>query len=317
MAAVLTAHHFAAGDGELVTTEQIDVSYANLRRSEIERDFAVLQHEVDGLVGYVRTGWDDTPQGRAHYVIAPIQPAHVTRPLFRGVVDGFERRVTERIVESGDTSDGDVMRWWMHHPGPGLTPANCMAAWLEELEYQPVRFGASMVRPHLDDIPELALPDGVEVRPARPDHFRAIWEAHAEAFAGSWGEADPGEEEWQEFLDDPTNDPALWRVAWCGDQVVGQVRSFINHQENSEIGRLRGYTEQIATHPDWRGRGIASALLALSLAAVRDRGMTEAALGVDTENPANALAIYQRLGFRLVAFEATYDKPVGQALRSG
>ena len=41
------------------------------------------------------------------------------------------------------------------------------------------------------------------------------------------------------------------------------------------------------------------------------------ALGVDTENPANALAIYQRLGFRLVAFEATYDKPVGQALRSG
>ena len=38
--------------------------------------------------------------------------------------------------------------------------------------------------------------------------------------------------------------------------------------------------------------------------------MTEAGLGVDTENPANAFAIYERLGFKLTAYDAVLDKPL-------
>jgi mycothiol synthase len=32
-----------------------------------------------------------------------------------------------------------------------------------------------MVRPNLDDIPDFALPDGLEIRPVTTDHYRAIW----------------------------------------------------------------------------------------------------------------------------------------------
>ena len=182
--------------------------------------------------------------------------------------------------------------------------------WLEEDGYRIARFGASMVRPHLDDIPNLELPDGVELRPFSDEHLRTIWEADVAAFAGSFGAAAPTEQLWLEFRDDPLSDPSLWTVAWCGDQVVGQVRSYINHEENRSRQRLRGYTEHISTHIDWRRRGLASALLAGSLRAVRDRGMTQAALGVDTDNPANALAIYQRLGFAITSYEAVVDKPI-------
>ena len=167
-----------------------------------------------------------------------------------------------------------------------------------------------MVRPNLDDILVLQLPDGVEVRAVTADQLRAIWEAQAEAFAGSFGQLEPKETHWIEFRDDPMTDPTLWTVAWAGDQVVGQIRTFINQQENETLGRLRGYTEHISTRADWRGRGLASALLALSLHKLRDRGMTEAALGVDTGNPADAFAIYSRLGFQLTAYTAVMDKPV-------
>ena len=54
---------------------------------------------------------------------------------------------------------------------------------------------------------------------------------------------------------------SLWKVAWAGDEVVGQVKSFVVRAENEAEGRLRGYTEEISTHADWRGRGIAGALL--------------------------------------------------------
>jgi ribosomal protein S18 acetylase RimI-like enzyme len=41
-------------------------------------------------------------------------------------------------------------------------------------------------------------------------------------------------------------------------------------------------------------------LIAQSLWAVKERGMTEAALGVDTENLTGALRLYEGMGFRPV-----------------
>jgi ribosomal protein S18 acetylase RimI-like enzyme len=99
-------------------------------------------------------------------------------------------------------------------------------------------------------------------------------------------------------------------VAWAGDQVVGQVKPFINEAENEARGYLRGYTEYIGTHADWRNRGIAGTLLAWSLQALKDRGMTEAALGVDTNNPGGALQLYQSMGFEIETFGAVYFKDV-------
>jgi len=112
------------------------------------------------------------------------------------------------------------------------------------------------------------------------------------------------------LIDDPRRDESLWQVAWAGDTIVGQVKPYIDEDENTEHGHLRGYAEYISTHREWRNQGIAGALLARSLQVLKDRGMTEAMLGVDTNNPGGAFQLYTKLGFELESYEAVYTKPL-------
>jgi ribosomal protein S18 acetylase RimI-like enzyme len=58
----------------------------------------------------------------------------------------------------------------------------------------------------------------------------------------------------------------------------------------------------------WRRRGLARSLLVQSLHAIKERGMTEAALGVDTQNPTGALRLYESVGFRPVKRFTAYQK---------
>ncbi|HEY5496272.1 MAG TPA: GNAT family N-acetyltransferase, partial [Candidatus Limnocylindrales bacterium] len=56
--------------------------------------------------------------------------------------------------------------------------------------------------------------------------------------------------------------------------------------------------------------GVASALISRALRALRDRGMTQAALGVDAQNETGALRLYQRMGFREAARETEWRRPL-------
>jgi GNAT superfamily N-acetyltransferase len=175
--------------------------------------------------------------------------------------------------------------------------------------YSPIRYAFTMTRDLSDPIPELELPPGLEIRPAQPDHYRAIWEAEREAFQDAWGYSPWPEENYQRFLRFPHYDPALWRVAWDRDQIAGTVLSFVNADENAATGRSRGYTEDIAVRRPWRRKGLASALLADSLRALRALGLREAALSVDAESPSRALQLYKNLGFRTVVEWTFYHRP--------
>ncbi len=305
MAMILGAYRRHAGDPELPTVEQMDVTYANLVNCDPNHDVVVVETAGGEPVGYARASWEDLDDGMRNFVaFAPTLPSHLAEPLYTATIGSMERHMLSW------TDDGPSrFRAYASHPGPG-EPAAGEAAWLESLGYSAAHFGASLVRPTLDDIPDLALPDGVEARPVTDDALRAIWEAHGEAFRGQWDFREETEEEWQMFLDDPLRDVSLWKVAWAGDTVVGQVKSYINDEENAAAGYLRGYTEYISVHADWRGRGIAAALIAMSLRELKERGMTEAALGVDTDNPTGAFQLYTRLGFVLQSYEAVYEKPI-------
>jgi hypothetical protein len=79
-----------------------------------------------------------------------------------------------------------------------------LAALLEKNGYRPERYGFEMVRPDLEDIPDTPLPEGLEVRPVLPEHYRAIWEADTEAFRDHWGFVEPSEEDYQAWLVDTT-----------------------------------------------------------------------------------------------------------------
>ncbi len=317
MAAILTDHQLREGSPERVSAEQIDANYARITDCDPQLDIFVLETSHGDAVGYGRTPVDELSSGWTDLIVfAPTMSEHVDEVLFHALADGIERHHRDRLETRMRPAGSPRFRAWASHPGPDETPIG-ESAWLEARGYTATEWSASLIRPHLDDIPELPLPDGVEVRPATDDQLRTIMAAHLEAFRGEWDFVEPTEEHFGWVLDDPYVDPTLWQVAWAAgpdgsgdDIVVGQVKPFINPDENAERGYLRGYAEYISTHHDHRNRGIAGALLARSLQALKDRGMTEAALGVDTNNPGGAFQLYTKLGFELQSFTAVYTRPL-------
>jgi ribosomal protein S18 acetylase RimI-like enzyme len=303
MVGVLVAYREHLGDPEYPTVEQFDATYAHLTDCDPNFDIFVVEF-ADRVVGYGRASRTDDEDGTTNCIMfAPMHPDHLERRVFDAIADAQETHMMSWL-EPGASAR---LRAYAAHPGPDL-PATGEAEWLEARGFTAVEWGAALMRPHLEDIPELTLPDGVEARPVRTDQMRAIWEAHLEAFRGEWDFEEPTPEMVDAELAEPFIDHTLWKVAWVGDEVVGQVKSYINPDENEQRSYLRGYTEQISTHRDWRNRGIAGALLAMSLQELGDRGMTQAALGVDTNNPGGAFQLYTKLGFELRAYEAVYAK---------
>jgi mycothiol synthase len=304
MVEVLAAHRAANGDIELPTLAQVDLTYANLHDCDPTCDVALI--EAGGrVIAYTRANYEDLGSGiRDCVVFAPTLPEHRDLELWTAIVDANE----DHMVAWGREVAAAQYRAYALHPGPGLDSAG-EAAWLEARGYTATEWSASLRRPHLDDIPSRSLPDGVELRPVRDEDLRIIFDSDWEAFRDEWDFREQVESDWREFVDHPYRDTSLWKVAWAGDAVVGQVKTYINTEENEARGLRRGYTEFISTHRDWRNRGIAGTLLAWSLQELKDRGMNEAVLGVDTNNPGGAFQLYTSLGFELVTYEAVYTKP--------
>jgi mycothiol synthase len=88
------------------------------------------------------------------------------------------------------------------------------------------------------------------------------------------------------------------------------VRGFVNAEENRRHGRQRGWVENISVRRPWRRRGLARALIARCITSLREAGMTEGALGVDTENPSGALHLYESCGFVVTKRFTVYRKPL-------
>ena len=307
MAALLTAYRRAKGNPEMVNAAQIDQSYANLTDCDPGLDIAMIEHDGEPAA-YSRPTFARLANGYTDLVVfTPAHPDHLTRDLWSAAADAGERHLRKWVT---DADEHPRYRGYAGHPGPGEAPTG-EALWFEDRGYEATEWGASLRRSHLDDIPELPLPDGIELRPVQPDQMRHIVLMHNECFRDEWDFEPAMAEDTSYVLEDPHTDHTLWQVAWHGDLVVSQVKPFINTEENDERGYLRGYTEYISTHADYRNRGLAGALLARSLQALKERGMTEAVLGVDTNNPGGALQLYTKLGFELESYEAVYTKPYG------
>jgi len=176
--------------------------------------------------------------------------------------------------------------------------------------YHVARHFFTMVRPLDEPIPDLPLPAGLEVRPVRPDDHRAVWDADVDAFRDHWEASVRTEQDFEGVFTHPDLDTSLWLVAWEGDQVAGSVQNWIIRDENERLGIRRGWLEHVSVRRPWRRLGLASALIARSLVVLRDRGMTEGALGVDAANPTGALRLYEALGFRLLRTALLYRRPL-------
>jgi mycothiol synthase len=290
MAEVINARISAEGDGEHVTEASIAEQYDHLQRSDPLADIVVAEDATGGVVGYARTAWSDVRDGHREFWVVNEALDHVSG-AHQLIFDWVIARATALAAEHD-------------HPRKRLRAFAAVGGRRHELltaaGFQPIGFSANMVRSNLDDVEERPLPYGVVVRPVEAEDLRAIWEADVEAFREHPSFVEPEEEDWSRFLAEAAAGTDLWKVAWDGDAVVGQVRTRVQEGEAERIGRRRAWTEEISTRKDWRGRGVASALITASLRQLADLGFDEAALTADIDSDTGSFRLYESLGYKEV-----------------
>ncbi|OGO30029.1 MAG: hypothetical protein A2136_09715 [Chloroflexi bacterium RBG_16_54_11] len=291
------------------TLQDIANTYAHLFHCDPYQD--MLFAEVDGqVVAYSRVWWAMEGSGKwIGFQFGNVLPEWRRKGIGSRLLLFNEQRlaaIADRLTEIGQMPEDTPCLLDNFVNNTEVDRVNLV----ERRGYQTIRYAFDMVRPDLEKIPDLLLPPGVEVRPVEPAHYRQVWEASNEAFRDHWGYIPDPWEDFERVINDPDFDPNLWRVAWQGDQVAGMVLSFIDKDQNEMYGWKRGYTENICVRRPWRRQGLAKVLIALSLHALRERGMQEAALGVDAENTSGALHLYERMGYHVVKTSTIYRKPL-------
>jgi mycothiol synthase len=171
-----------------------------------------------------------------------------------------------------------------------------------------VRHFFLMQRRRLDDVPNVPLPDGFEIRPVTEAQRRQIIEAENEAFRDHWGHREMTESTYRQTYDRPELDTDLWVVAWSDDEIAGVVQNWIWPEENQRLGVKRGWLEHISVRRPWRRQGLARAITAASLVRLWEAGMEDAMLGVDSENANGALGLYESLGFDIASRASAYRR---------
>jgi len=306
IATVITGSSKADNFEREVTSEDISLAFSqHLTNCDPYQDiiFAEVAREV---VGYARGWWvEETPSLRLYEHNGFILPAWRRKGIGLALLHWLEKRLQEIAA----THSIEYEKYL--HTNVSQAEEGAIVL-MERLGYQPMRHFYQMVRPNLDEIPANPLPDGLEIRSVRDNHYRAIWKQVNETGQEEWGYSEPSEASYQEWLEHPHFQPNLWQIAWdkATDEVIGTVLTFIDHEENKQFGRKRGYTEGIGVSQKWRRNGVASALISLSLKAQKDAGMIESALVVDTDSASNVTRLYEKCGFQVVGKDTIYRKPI-------
>jgi len=305
MAAANQRSRDAAGVEEVITEEVMVRDYAHFVNWDPFDDTVVVERD-GAIVGYARVEWREVTDGsRSFTTIVVLDPAQARLGIAAALFGWSEARLiaNARAIPPAERRPS-VMRTYSYGVDAEVTTA------LEACGWTRTGHGYEMVRPTLDDIPDVPMPAGLVVRAIGLDAAsrRRVWDAATEAFADERNETEPTEEDWQNALSNPLEDPSLWVIAFDGDEIAGGVEGRIDPAENAHHRRERGLIQGVWVRRPWRRRGLARALLARGLERLRDHAMTSAYLGVDGLNPNQAMSLYESLGFEISSTGYDWEK---------
>lgn len=282
------------------TVEEIAHVFSHLTNCDPDRD--MLFAEVNGEpVAFGRVWWTQEDDGcRLYKTLGFVHPDWRRKGLGAALLRYNEDRL--RAIAGTHPAGEKWFRTWATDREYGAL------ALFARFGYEPVRHYVQMVRPIDAPLPAAPMPEGLEVRPVEPGHWRVIWGAKEEALRDHWGYAPATEQDYERWTLGRLFAPHLWKVAWDGEQVAGMVLNRLDEAQNEKHERRRGYTYGIFVRRPWRRRGLARSLLVQSIEMFRDMGMEETALGVDTQNPSGACHLYESVGYQRTLRHTFFDK---------
>jgi mycothiol synthase len=171
--------------------------------------------------------------------------------------------------------------------------------------WRPVRRSYQMRIELGDNLPEPNWPEGISVRPLQPTDERRVYDANSLAFAEDWHFRPQPFEQWRDdnFARENFDHSLSWIVEEGGTLAGFSLNSW-HFSEDPEFG----WIGILGVLPDYRRRGLGTALLRQSFREFRNRGATRVGLGVDSENVTGAVRLYERAGMRVHRLNVTYEK---------
>ena len=155
----------------------------------------------------------------------------------------------------------------------------------------------------LDNLPELIIPNGYEIRPVEGVHEAAVLaELHSACFGSAWTP-----EQYHTLMQTPGYCAEREYVAVAAD---GSLAGFTETWRDP-LNRT-GLLEPVGTHPDHRRRGLGKALVLYAMHTMASEGMTTAEVANSGDNEASR-ALYAACGFKPWQFLEGYVKPVPPA----
>ncbi|GGS87144.1 N-acetyltransferase [Planobispora rosea] len=296
----------------LAAIEVEDQAGENYGVDDIIDDFAnPLVDMAEGTLG----AWDGDRLVACGVLMAraAAEPVH-QMGMWGGVHPGYRRRGLGRHLLDWGARTAPVLHG-RRFPGQPLElhlyadDQNAgMRALTEAAGMAPVRWFRSMTRDLTAELPKVSPPDGLKIVPYGDDLEDAVREVRNAAFTDHWGSV--------------RHTPETWRNGMIGISSFRQESSFVAQDgTGASVGilltlhfeadtRVTGVREAwiqiIGTLREWRGRGVASALISHALTEFHAQGYRKAGLDVDADNPTGAFGVYTRAGFEVERSSTAY-----------
>ena len=259
-------------------------------------------------VGLVTVSAHPDRDGRARVQLSgAVHPDHRRRGLGTSIFEQLEARGRVLAAQRHPDLPAVLRTGGGRDPEPGAGPGGAdVRPVLDRRGYRRVRSWLEMERALPGEALEVPAPEGVRILAPVPEQSEAVRAAHVAAFADHWGSAPIDAETWQLWTTSHTSRPEHSTVALAPD---GTVLAYAVTSEDRP-GVL--HVALVGTRPEARGRGLARAVLARTLASGAEAGFTAAVLEVDAESLTGATRLYEAVGFERAHVYATYEKPVGR-----
>ncbi len=249
---------------------------------------AALDNEA---VGYVRTMYLPSDElWERCYLIGTVHPDHRGKGIGRTLMAWAIERGTAQLRSSTNA----LPKYLRVDVDEKIVAANRM---LDRLGFRKIRQFQELLRP-LTNLPALREPMGVRIVPWPVDRDDEILQVKNTSFADHWGSTPTAPHSWNSMVRGFGNYAERSFIALDENNRV--VAFSLNHRtpaDDDVLGRRDGWIYNLGTLPEWRGRGIASALIVYSLHAFVAAGLTHASIGVDSDSLTGAIRLYKALGF--------------------
>jgi len=281
-------------------TERTDQAGAQISRTRLEGDLNrpnarpeknLFLAEIDGQIVGAAGIFPELPIGR---VVLEV----IVRPDFRrrGLAKRLVSTVLDRSAEMGAVRvQGEA------------TEVNLAAQGLLK------GFGFKPVNLHLEmalDLTASSLPENeVEIvcRPLESGQERELTKLQNRSFSGSWGFNPNTTAEVVYALNQEGCSLEDAILAWRRGRPCGYCWLRIDQTANALPGKSQGRVHMLGVDPDHRSRGIGLAVLTAGLARLKEKGIDQAILSVDSRNRA-ALSLYRSVGFEARSRIIWYEK---------